>query len=90
MLARIVDTIFCGTAFWVGKKENCLKKSFDTNSRMRTHQCRPITLLFYANCINLPGLAGKIGDNFKIFSDSDRLAGDHRPDRMSFQGQYSL
>jgi hypothetical protein len=46
MLVGLVDTIFCGTAFYGRKKENSPDHIGDDVSRMQTHQYRPTILLF--------------------------------------------
>jgi hypothetical protein len=58
MMARFVDTIFCGTAFGGWNKRNFAKSPETDISRKKTHRYQPTILLFFANCKNFPGLAG--------------------------------
>jgi len=48
------------------EKENSPDHIDDNIAKMQTHQSRPTILLFIANCINLPGWAGKICRYFMV------------------------
>jgi hypothetical protein len=67
VLARIVDTIFCGTPFVRLEKRKLIKKRRDKISRMLTHQCRSILFLFFANCKNFSQLGEEIGSHLVIY-----------------------